>query len=203
MQDIPLPWLFALLVVLVSLSAFLPLSVLYLPENLFYNTPARRRFLRTERTEFGHIEKWLRRLALSRPGVGFTLTHDRRTVLKLPAATSSEQQLARLARLCGDAFADQSIHVEHETDGIALEGWVALPTYNRSQPDQQYWFVNGRSISDKTLAHAAKHAYRDVLFHGRFPAYVLNLAMDPAGVRLWIFRECRAPQGWFLHGVFG
>jgi DNA mismatch repair protein MutL len=150
--------------------------------DLFYNTPARRRFLRTERTEFGHIEKWLRRLALSRPGVAFTLTHDRRTVLKLPAAASREQQLARLARLLGDAFADQSIHIEHESEGLALQGWIALPTYNRSQPDQQYWFVNGRSISDRTLSHAAKHAYRDVLFHGRFPAYVLNLALDPAGV---------------------
>ncbi len=150
--------------------------------DLFYNTPARRRFLRTERTEFGHIEKWLRRLALSRPRVAFTLTHDRRTVLRLPAAASREQQLARLARLCGDAFAEQSIHVEHESEGLALQGWIALPTYNRSQPDQQYWFVNGRSISDRTLSHAAKHAYRDVLFHGRFPAYVLNLALDPAGV---------------------
>ena len=172
--------------------------------DLFYNTPARRRFLRTERTEFGHIEKWLRRLALSRPGVAFTLTHDRRTVLKLPAATSREQQLARLARLCGDAFADQSIHVEHESEGLALQGWIALPTYNRSQPDQQYWFVNGRSISDRTLSHAAKHAYRDVLFHGRFPAYVLNLAMDPAGVDANAHpakHEVRFRDGRRVHGV--
>ena len=172
--------------------------------DLFYNTPARRRFLRTERTEFGHIEKWLRRLALSRPGVAFTLTHNRRTVLKLPAAASAEQQLARLARLCGDAFADHSIHLEHETDGIALQGWLALPTYNRSQPDQQFWFVNGRSISDRTLAHAAKHAYRDVLFHGRFPAYVLNLAMDPAGVDANAHpakHEVRFRDGRRVHGV--
>jgi len=172
--------------------------------DLFYNTPARRRFLRTERTEFGHIEKWLRRLALSRPGVGFTLTHNRRTVLKLPAAASREQQLARLAKLCGEAFADQSIHLEHETEGVALQGWIALPTYNRSQPDQQYWFVNGRSISDKTLAHAAKHAYRDVLFHGRFPAYVLNLAMDPAGVDANAHpakHEVRFRDGRRVHGI--
>ena len=172
--------------------------------DLFYNTPARRRFLRTERTEFGHIEKWLRRLALSRPGVAFTLTHDRRTVLKLPAAASREQQLARLARLCGDAFADQSILVEHESEGLALQGWIALPTYNRSQPDQQYWFVNGRSISDRTLSHAAKHAYRDVLFHGRFPAYVLNLAMDPAGVDANAHpakHEVRFRDGRRVHGV--
>ena len=172
--------------------------------DLFYNTPARRRFLRTERTEFGHIEKWLRRLALSRPGVAFTLTHNRRTVLKLAAATSNEQQLARLAKLCGDAFADQSIHLEHETEGIALQGWIALPTYNRSQPDQQFWFVNGRSISDKTLTHAAKHAYRDVLFHGRFAAYVLNLAMDPAGVDANAHpakHEVRFRDGRRVHGI--
>lgn len=172
--------------------------------DLFYNTPARRRFLRTERTEFGHIEKWLRRLALSRPAVGFTLTHNRRTVLKLAAARSDEQQLARLARLCGEAFAEQSIHLERETDGVALQGWIALPTYNRSQPDQQYWFVNGRSISDRTLAHAARHAYRDVLFHGRFPAYVLNLAMDPAGVDANAHpakHEVRFRDGRRVHGI--
>jgi DNA mismatch repair protein MutL len=172
--------------------------------DLFYNTPARRRFLRTERTEFGHIEKWLRRLALSRPGVAFTLTHNRRTVLKLAAATDNEQQLARLAKLCGDAFADQSIHLEHETEGIALQGWIALPTYNRSQPDQQFWFVNGRSISDKTLTHAARHAYRDVLFHGRFAAYVLNLAMDPAGVDANAHpakHEVRFRDGRRVHGI--
>ena len=172
--------------------------------DLFYNTPARRRFLRTERTEFGHIEKWLRRLALSRPGAAFTLTHNRRTVLSLPAAASREQQLARLARLCGEGFADQSIHLEHETEGVAIQGWIALPTYNRSQPDQQYWFVNGRSISDRTLAHAVKHAYRDVLFHGRFPAYVLNLAMDPAGVDANAHpakHEVRFRDGRRVHGI--
>ena len=141
---------------------------------------------------------------MSRPGVAFTLTHNRRAVLKLAAAVSSEQQLARLAKLCGEAFADQSIHLEHETDGVALQGWIALPTYNRSQPDQQYWFVNGRSISDRTLAHAARHAYRDVLFHGRFPAYVLNLAMDPAGVDSNAHpakHEVRFRDGRRVHGI--
>jgi DNA mismatch repair protein MutL len=104
--------------------------------DLFYNTPARRRFLRTERTEFGHIEKWLRRLALSRPGVAFTLTHNRRAVLKLPAAHSEEQQLARLGKLCGDAFADQSIYLEHETDGVALQGsWMPMPTRRNTKFD--------------------------------------------------------------------
>ena len=150
--------------------------------DLFYNTPARRRFLRTERTEFGHIEKWIRRLALSRPDVAFTLIHNRRAVMQLAAADSHDKRLQRIARICGQAFADQAVYIEHETEGVALAGWIGLPTFNRSQPDLQFWFVNGRSVTDKTLAHAARHAYRDVLFHGRYPAYALSLTMDPASV---------------------
>lgn len=150
--------------------------------DLFYNTPARRRFLKTERTEFGHIEKWVRRLALSRPEIAFTLTHNQRTVLQTPAARTEDAERGRVAKICGNAFADQCVHIEYEAEGIALSGWLGLPTFNRSQPDMQYWFVNGRSVTDKTLAHAVRHAYRDVLFHGRYPAYVMNLTMDPAGV---------------------
>ena len=172
--------------------------------DLFFNTPARRRFLRTERTEFGHIEKWIRRLALSRPDVAFTLTHNRRTVLQLAAATSEAERLARISKICGQAFADQAIYLEHATEGIALSGWVGQPTFNRSQPDMQYWFVNGRSISDKTLSHAARHAYRDVLFHGRYPAYVLSLTMDPKGVDANAHpakHEVRFRDGRRVHGV--
>jgi DNA mismatch repair protein MutL len=172
--------------------------------DLFYNTPARRRFLRTERTEFGHIEKWVRRLALSRPDVAFTMTHNRRTVLQLAAASSDDERLQRVGRICGETFADQCVFLSHETEGIALSGWIGLPTFNRSQPDMQYWFVNGRSISDKTLSHAARHAYRDVLFHGRFPAYVLSLTMDPAGVDANAHpakHEVRFRDGRRVHGV--
>jgi len=172
--------------------------------DLFYNTPARRRFLRTERTEFGHIEKWLRRLALSRPGVAFTLTHNRRTVLQLAAASNDDERLQRIAKICGEAFADQAVLLEHETEGVALTGWIGLPTFNRSQPDMQYWFVNGRSVTDKTLSHAVRHAYRDVLFHGRFPAYVLGITMDPAGVDANAHpakHEVRFRDGRRIHGV--
>jgi DNA mismatch repair protein MutL len=172
--------------------------------DLFYNTPARRRFLRTERTEFGHIEKWVRRLALSRQDVAFTLTHNRRTVMQLVAATSDDERRQRIARICGEAFAEQAVMLSHETEGIALTGWIGLPTYNRSQPDMQYWFVNGRSIADKTLSHAARHAYRDVLFHGRFPAYALAITMDPAGVDANAHpakHEVRFRDGRRLHGV--
>lgn len=172
--------------------------------DLFYNTPARRRFLRTERTEFGHIEKWIRRLALSRPEIAFTLTHNQRTVLQLLAAKDEETHRQRVARICGDAFAEQCVYIEREVEGIALSGWIALPTFNRSQPDLQYWFVNGRSISDRTLAHAVRHAYRDVLFHGRYPAYVLNLTMDPKGVDANAHpakHEVRFRDGRRIHGV--
>ena len=172
--------------------------------DLFYNTPARRRFLRTERTEFGHIEKWMRRLALSRPEIAFTLTHNQRTVLQLPAAKDHDAERQRVAKICGDAFAEQCVYVERELEGIALSGWIGLPTFNRSQPDLQFWFVNGRSVTDKTLAHAVRHAYRDVLFHGRYPAYVLNLTMDPAGVDANAHpakHEIRFRDGRRVHGV--
>lgn len=172
--------------------------------DLFYNTPARRRFLRTERTEFGHVNNWVRRLALSRPDVAFTLTHNRHTVLQLAAAASEDERLARIATLCGEPFAAQAIHLEREVEGIALTGWIGQPTFHRSQPDLQYWFVNGRSITDKTLSHAARHAYRDVLFHGRYPAYVLGLTVDPASVDANAHpakHEVRFRDGRRVHGV--
>jgi len=172
--------------------------------DLFYNTPGRRRFLKTERTEFGHIEKWMRRLALSRPGIAFALTHNQRTVFRLPAAKDDAMEQQRLAALCGEGFAAQAVRIEREVEGIALAGWIALPTFNRSQPDLQYWFVNGRSVTDKTLAHAARHAYRDVLFHGRYPAYVLRLTMDPKGVDANAHpakHEVRFRDGHRVHGV--
>ena len=172
--------------------------------DLFYNTPARRKFLRTERTEFNHIDKWLRRLALARPDVEFTISHNRRVVLKLASAVDQDARLERIRKICGDAFASQAVWISRETEGIALSGWIGLPTYNRSQADLQFWFVNGRSISDKTLSHAVRHAYRDVLFHGRFPAYALYLSIDPATVDANAHpakHEVRFRDGRRVHGV--
>ena len=172
--------------------------------DLFYNTPARRKFLRTERTEFGHIDRWIRRLALARPDVAFSVSHNRRSVLALWPAGGRAEQLARIETICGKEFAAQALFIERTSDDIALSGWIGLPTFNRSQPDQQYWFVNGRSVSDRTLGHAVKHAYRDVLFHGRHPAYVLNLSMDPAGVDANAHPaklEIRFRDGRRVHGV--
>jgi DNA mismatch repair protein MutL len=172
--------------------------------DLFYNTPARRKFLRTERTEYGHIEKWIRRLALARPDVGFTFSHNRRPIFALQAADTEDQRQQRIAKICGETFAEHAVYIARDVEGVALSGWVGLPTFNRSQPDLQYWFVNGRSITDRTLSHAAKHAYRDVLFHGRFPAYVLHITMDPAAVDANAHpakHEVRFRDGRRIHGL--
>ena len=172
--------------------------------DLFYNTPARRRFLRTERTEFGHIERWLKRLALSRPEVRVSVSHNQRPVMALGPANSAAAELERVGKILGQSFADSAVRIEAERDGIAIRGFIALPTFSRSQPDLQYWFVNGRSITDKTLAHAARHAYRDVLFHGRYPAYVLAITMDPASVDANAHpakHEVRFRDGRRVHGV--
>jgi DNA mismatch repair protein MutL len=172
--------------------------------DLFYNTPARRKFLRAEKTEFGHIDKWVRRLALARSDVAFTVTHNRRVVLNLPAATNRDERLGRIEKICGAAFASQAVYLDSDGGDLAVAGWLGLPTYNRPQTDMQFWFVNGRSISDKTLSHAVRHAYRDVLFHGRYPAYVLYLSMDPAGVDANAHpakHEVRFRDGRRVHGM--
>ena len=147
--------------------------------DLFYNTPARRKFLKTEKTEFTHLESSVKRMALSRFDVGFSLSHNQRTVLDLkPAQTQSERE-KRVAALCGDGFIDHALAIEFETEGLRLHGWVALPTWSRSQADMQYFYVNGRLVRDKLVSHAVRQAYQDVLFHGRHPVYVLYLDLDP------------------------
>ncbi|MFN2169123.1 MAG: DNA mismatch repair endonuclease MutL, partial [Anaerolineae bacterium] len=150
--------------------------------DLFFNTPARRKFLRTEKTEFGHLEEVVKRLALSRFDVGFSLRHNGRNIHSLKPADSEVERRRRVASVCGPAFMEQAIQIEHERAPLRLWGWVGLPTFSRSQADLQYFFVNGRVIRDKLVAHAIKQAYRDVLYHGRHPAFVLYLELDPAMV---------------------
>jgi len=150
--------------------------------DLFYNTPARRKFLRTEKTEFGHIESLLKRLALSRFDVAFSLRHNRREILSLPQASNRMEQERRLVSLLGPAFVQQALFLEQEAMGLQLSGWVAHPTFSRSQADMQYFYVNGRAVRDKLVTHAVRQAYRDVLFHGRHPAYCLFLLLDPVRV---------------------
>jgi len=150
--------------------------------DLFFNVPARRKFLRTESTEFTHAVRMLERLALSRFDVAFNLTHNGRNVWTLPVAGSAAARLARVARVCGEEFAAHVIELRHETESLNLTGWLALPTFSRSQSDLQFAFLNGRFVRDKLLAGAARLAYQDVLFSGRFPAYLLYLQLDPTMV---------------------
>lgn len=150
--------------------------------DLFYNTPARRKFLRTEKTEFGHIHEVIKRQALSRPDVTFTLHHNGKQTLQMGAAESDSERNRRIATICGKEFAEHTVTIEREAGPLRLWGWVAEPTFSRSQADLQYFFVNGRVIRDKLVSHAIRQAYRDVLFHGRHPAFVLFLELDPGGV---------------------
>jgi DNA mismatch repair protein MutL len=148
--------------------------------DLFFNVPARRKFLRQERTEFGHIEKLVRRIALSRFDVGFELRHNQKVILNLPAANGRMEQEQRLARICGNNFIEQSMYMDHAQGGLRIWGWLGLPTFSRSQADMQYFYVNGRMVRDKVITHAVRQAYQDVLFHGRHPAYVLFFELNPA-----------------------
>ncbi len=150
--------------------------------DLFFNVPARRKFLRTESTEFTHAVRMLERLALSRFDVAFTLTHNGKTIWSLPVADSAAARLARVARVCGEEFAAHVIEFRHDTDSLNLSGWLALPTFSRRQSDLQFAFLNGRFVRDKLLTGAARLAYQDVLFNGRFPAYLLYLQLEPSMV---------------------
>jgi len=148
--------------------------------DLFHAIPARRRFLRTERTEFGHIQDTVDRLALSHFAVGVQLRHNQRVITLLQPATNHTEQQQRVAELCGRDFMEQALYLEHEAAGLCLWGWVGLPIFSRSQTDLQYFFVNGRTVRDRLAAHAVRQAYQDVLHHGRHPAYLLFLQIDPA-----------------------
>ena len=147
---------------------------------LFYNVPARRKFLRAERTEMGHIEEWLRSLALARPDIELRVSHNGRPSRRYKA--DELESLARLSETLGDEFARNALRVDHAAAGLRLQGWIAQPSYSRASADQQYVYVNGRSVRDRNIAHAVKMAYQDVLFHGRQPAYVLFLELDPTRV---------------------
>lgn len=147
---------------------------------LFYNVPARRKFLRAERTELSHIEEWLRSLALARPDIELRVSHNGKPSRRYkPDALES---VVRLNETLGEDFTRQALRVEHSGAGLRLHGWIAQPSYSRASADQQYLYVNGRSVRDRNIAHAVKMGYQDVLFHGRQPAYVLFLEIDPTRV---------------------
>lgn len=176
--------------------------------DLFFNTPARRKFLRAEKTEFDHLQEVIKRLALARFDVGFHLRHNGKTVLSLHEAGDETSRARRVASVCGPAFLEQALPIEIERGGLRLWGWVGLPTFSRSQADLQYFYVNGRMVRDKLVAHAVRQAYRDVLFNGRHPTFVLFLEIDPATVDVNVhptkhevrFRDSRMVHD-FLYGT--
>lgn len=170
--------------------------------DLFFNTPARRKFLRTEKTEYNRIEDVLKRVALSRFEIGFSLKNNGRVVQSWRPATTRVEQERRAAQICGPAFIENSRFIEMERAGLRLWGWVAEPKFSRSQADLQHFYVNGRAIRDRLVTHAVKQAYHDVLYHGRHPAYVLYLELDAANVDVNVHptkHEVRFRDGRLVH----
>jgi len=171
--------------------------------DLFYNTPARRKFLKTDKTEFGHLDNIVKRIALSHFEASMNLTHNRKPVYNMPVANTRELQEKRLQQLCGSAFVEHVLHLDNQASGLRLSGWIAVPAFSRSQADLQHFFINGRMVRDKLLVHAVKQAYQDVLHHQRQPAYVLYLEIDPIMVDVNAhpakfevrFRESRSVHG--------
>ena len=170
---------------------------------LFYNTPARRKFLKTEATECNHIDTNIKKLALSRFDVSFALSHNKRMRFRLRSASSQEQKERRIADLCGLPFIENSLYIDNNRGGIRLWGWISLPTSSRSQPDLQYFFVNGRSIRDKVVSHAVRQAYKDVIYAGRNAAFVLYLEIAPADIDVNVHptkNEIRFRESGAIHG---
>ena len=171
-------------------------------QELFFNTPARRRFLRSERTEYRHCEDVIKRMALSRFDVEFTLQHNQRRIYKLPVASTQDEQEQRIKRLCGPAFLQQAVRLEFQHGDMQLHGWLGLPGAARPQADLQYFFVNGRIIRDRVISHALRQAYGDRLYPGRHSAYVLYLNLSPSEVDVNVHptkHEVRFQQGRLVH----
>jgi DNA mismatch repair protein MutL len=174
-------------------------------DDLYFNTPARRKFLKSEHTEFAHCEEACRRVALAHPGVAFQLQHNGRTALHLAAGDAAR----RVADVLGEEFAAQSRAVDAAAGGLHLAGYAALPAYSRARADAQYFFVNGRFVRDKLLSHAVREAYADILHGQRHAAYALFLDIDPRGVDVNVhpaktevrFRDGRAVHQFVFHAL--
>ncbi len=173
--------------------------------DLYYNTPARRKFLKREATEYAHCDDMFRRVALARPEIGLQLSHNGRVIHRLPPGSVA----ARVAALMGDDFLQHAREVTADAGPLRLTGFASLPAYSRSSRDAQYFFVNGRFVRDKLLTHAVREAYADILHGSRHPAYVLFLGIDPAGVDVNVhpakievrFREARAVHQFVYHAL--
>ena len=150
--------------------------------DLFFNTPARRKFLRKERTEFNHIEQVVRRISLSRFDISINLQHNGKEIFDSSSASSALDQEKNLAAIFGADFVKESIKIERKAGDFYLSGWIGLPTFSRSRADLQYFFVNERVVRDQVVGHAVRQAYKDVLYGGRYPVFVLYLNLDPSMV---------------------
>ena len=150
--------------------------------DLFFNTPARQKFLRTEKTEFNHIEEVFKRQALANFNVAFVLKHNHKIVKRVPACAEAVQYAKRLATICGQPFVDNAIDFRCEHELVQISGWLGKPGFHRSESDIQYVFINGRPVKDKTLNHAIRQAYEGLLPAGRMATYVIYLNVDPTQV---------------------
>ncbi|MDH5484798.1 MAG: DNA mismatch repair endonuclease MutL [Gammaproteobacteria bacterium] len=177
--------------------------------DLFYNVPARRKFMKTDKTEFNHLDDVVKRIALSHFNVDINLHHNQKPVRQLRAASDQLGMERRIAEVCGKGFIDQAVFMEFEAAGLKMYGWIARPEFSRSQADMQHFFVNQRIIRDKLVTHAVRQAYRDVLYHGRHPAYVLFFELAPEQVDVNAhptkhevrFRESRMVHDFIFRGI--
>lgn len=170
--------------------------------DLFFNTPARRKFLRAEKTELGHLQEVVKSQSLGRYDVGFTLRHNGRVIYQLRQCRNRHEQEQRLANICGPAFMENALFIDVSAGEMRLWGWIAQPAFSRSQADLQNFYVNGRVIRDRLVAHAVKQAYRDVLYQDRHPAFVLYLEINPANVDVNVHptkHEVRFRDGRLVH----
>lgn len=170
--------------------------------NLFFNTPARRKFLRTEKTEFSHIDEVIRRIALAKPQITFILTHNGKTIRQYKSAVENHQVLKRVAAICGEDFIQQALHIDWRHDHLHLSGWVGVPQFHRTQNDLSYCYVNGRMVRDKVINHAIRQAYADYLNTEQYPAFVLFIDLDPNEVDVNVHptkHEVRFHQARLIH----
>ncbi|HGO5857213.1 TPA: DNA mismatch repair endonuclease MutL [Mannheimia haemolytica] len=172
--------------------------------NLFFNTPARRKFLRTDKTEFAHIDEVVRRIALAKPNISFSLSHNGKIVRQYRKVqdNSVEQQQKRVAAICGDEFIQHSTYIDWQHGDLHLHGWVGSPALARLQNDLCYSYVNGRMMRDKTINHAIRQAYGDSIVSGYYPAFVIFLDLDPTMVDINVHpakHEVRFHQGRLVH----
>ena len=178
-------------------------------QSLFYNVPARRKFMRTPRTEFSRCESIVKTLAMAHPAAAFALTHNGKSVFECPTAEDDQAQGLRIAKILGKGFGEAAHQVNIEGAGLALSGWLADPAFSRAQADMQYFYVNRRMVRDKVITHAVKQAYSDLIYHQRFPAFVLFLQIDPEAVDVNVhpgkqevrFRDSQAVHGFIRHSI--